>query len=359
MRNTVLIFPAGMPRALAFLGKSLEEGTLVIGASSVANDPSRGEYPEWAYLPYITGEDFDARLKEVISTRGVNGIFTPHPVVWNYLNKNLHSIAPGTSLLNTSPVVTELESHRAAVLRGRHALDNPLVLSSFLPPKANLSIEEVSALYRHSEDIPGMCDHEKVRALYEVFRHCPEGDVVEIGTWWGKSAFVLLWLAKRFDVGHLLCVDPWSDTHLVQNDDGALVDMLSAQLSADEAFDVFKVNLLPYASGNVNYLRQPSIAAAGHYAANQRVNTPAFGVTTYCGKIAFLHIDGNHAYDSVRADLTAWRAQVVSGGWIVLDDYTWPFGDGPRRVGDEFLRSDNDRIHTSFVMGGALFIQLA
>lgn len=50
---------------------------------------------------------------------------------------------------------------------------------------------------------------------------------------------------------------------------------------------------------------------------------------------------------------------MVSEGWIVLDDYTWSIGDGPRRVGDEFLRSDNIRICTSFVMGGALFIQLA
>ena len=47
----------------------------------------------------------------------------------------------------------------------------------------------------------------------------------------------------------------------------------------------------------------------------------------------------------------------MDGGWIVIDDYTWPFGDGPRRVGDEFLAANRDRISAAFVMGGALFIR--
>lgn len=358
MRKAVLIFPAGMPRALSFLSKSLHEGTAVVGASSLANDPVHVQYPQWASLPYITDVDFGASLKQAIATHSIHGIYTPHPVVWNYLNQHLQAISPGTSLLNSSPAVTELEAHRAAISRARHALDNPLELCSLLPAKPNLTAVELAALYRHSEDIPGMCDHEKVRALYEAFRHCAQGDVVEIGTWWGKSAFVLLWLAKRFGIGSLLCVDPWSDAHLVQNDEGALVDTLSAQFSAEEAFQVFQVNLIPYASGNINYLRLPSTEAAHWYTSGRTISSPAFDTTNYSRRIALLHIDGNHAYDSVLADLFAWKDYVISGGWIVMDDYTWPFGDGPKRVGNEFLISHRDRISSSFVMGGALFIQL-
>lgn len=358
MRKAVLIFPAGMPRALSFLSKCLNEGTTVVGASSLANDPVREQYPEWSSLPYVFDAEFGARLSQVIAAHGIGSIYTPHPVVWNYLNQNLPSISPGTSLLNSSPAVTELEAHRAAVSRAHHALDNALELSNLLPARCDLSVSELAALYRHSEDIPGMCDHEKIRALYEVFRHCPQGDVVEIGTWWGKSAFVLLWLARRFGIGSLLCVDPWSDAHLVQNDDGALVDTLSAQFSAEEAFQVFQVNLIPYASGDVNYLRLPSMEAAQRYSSDHAITSPAFGDTSYCGKIALLHIDGNHSHDSVLGDLFAWKDFVISGGWIVMDDYTWPFGDGPKRVGNEFLHAHRDGINSSFVMGGALFIQL-
>ena len=109
MRKAVLIFPAGMPRALSFLSKSLQDGTAVVGASSLANDPVHVQYPQWASLPYIMDADFGARLKQVIAAHGISGIYTPHPVVWNYLNQNLPGISPGTSLLNSSPAVTELE----------------------------------------------------------------------------------------------------------------------------------------------------------------------------------------------------------------------------------------------------------
>jgi hypothetical protein len=71
-----------------------------------------------------------------------------------------------------------------------------------------------------------------------------------------------------------------------------------------------------------------------------------------------LHIDGNHAYEAVKTDITAWERFVVDGGWIIFDDYNWPYGDGPRRVGDEFLEKNLAKISTAFVMGGALFIQL-
>ena len=51
-------------------------------------------------------------------------------------------------------------------------------------------------------------------------------------------------------------------------------------------------------------------------------------------------------------------ASQVTGGWIIIDDYIWPYGDGPRRVGDEFLAAERERIDTAFVTGSALFIRL-
>jgi hypothetical protein len=41
-----------------------------------------------------------------------------------------------------------------------------------------------------------------------------------------------------------------------------------------------------------------------------------------------------------------------------MDDYDWDWGDGPRRVTDEFLAAEAARIRLSFVRGGAMFIQL-
>ena len=358
MNTSVLIFPAGMPLALDFLKRSLREQRKVIGASSMAHDPVRNEYPAWLTLPYINHDGFDDALARAIRDFDVGGIYTPHPVVWDYLNLALRRIAPTVSLLNASPANTELEVYRTAQNRAQKLLDKPLPLGGIQISKPDLTLVQIATLYRHVEDIPGMCDHEKIRALYEVARCCPAGDVVEIGTWWGKSAFVLLRLSQGFGIGNLLCVDPWSDAGIISDDAHELVASTFAKFSAEEAFCVFLVNLLPYGNGNINYLRMPSISGANHYREHGDAETPAFGKTNYTGHIALLHIDGNHSYENARADVAAWGDLVMPGGWIVIDDYTWPFGDGPKRVGNEYLVANRERISTAFVMGGALFMRL-
>ncbi|BBB62340.1 hypothetical protein UNDKW_4067 [Undibacterium sp. KW1] len=356
MSKAILIFPAGMPRALSFLEQCLRDGSKVIGASSLAHDPSRPSYPEWQYLPYISDAGFDQALARAIQEQDIGSIYTANPVVWDHLQQHLGQIAPGVKLLNEAPANEELTRFRAAKKRAHELLGHRLPLQD-AAAKPGLSIAQLTSLLLHTDAIPGMCDHQKVHALYEVARHSPSGDLVEIGSWWGKSAFVLLRLAQCFNIGHVLCVDPWSDEHLVQQDASAIVDKVSKQVSADEAFDVFLGNLLPYARADINYLRMPSTAGAIEYGTQKSVQTEAFGETRYQGQIALLHIDGNHSFDNASADILAWSKYVVSGGWIVIDDYTWPFGDGPRRAADAYLAHHHAEIDTAFFMGGALFIQ--
>lgn len=359
MNKHILIFPAGMPRAIEFLNICLREQRRVVGGSSLRYDPAQSQYPAWLHLPYINDDTFDIALGKAIAEFDIDSIFTPHPVVWSYLERALTRIAPHVNLANTAPANAELDRYRAAICRAVTMLDSPLLLAAEQVANYDMSEVEASALYFHSDTIPGMCDHEKLRALYEIARHCPPGDIVEIGSWWGKSAYVFLRLAQYFRIGKLLCVDPWSDVHLTQGDKSSLVDAASAQFSAAEALNVFQINLLPYSRGDINYLRMPSTEGAKHYRSLAAVQTPSFGITNYSGHIALLHVDGNHSYENAKADVDAWSDLVLPGGWIVIDDYTWPFGDGPKRVGNEYLEVNNSRIATSFVMGGALFIQLA
>jgi cephalosporin hydroxylase len=346
VKKPILIFPAGMPRALEYLDRALAEGKDVIGASSLADDPVRECYPAWLYLPYITAPEFNDALSQAIVNFNIGGIYTPNPVVWDYLNQGLKELAPGISLVNDSPIDTELSSYRKAQQFGQSVIDKPILLLFACEAKPAMSLIEIASLFRHAELIPGMCDHDKIRALYEIARRSPTGDIVEIGSWWGKSAFVLARLACCYGIGKLLCVDPWSNEHLIQNDAMGLVDSIP-------------VNLLPYANGKLNYLRMPSTEAAGHYRNHKVVQTATFGETAYSGHIAILHIDGNHSYANACADVTSWSNLVIPGGWIVIDDYIWPYGDGPQRAGDEFLAENHEKIATSFVMGSALFIQLS
>lgn len=358
-RKPILIFPGGMPRSLEYLQNCLRDGLPVIGASSLDYDVSREKYPSWLFLPYITHHEFDENLKRAITECDIGGIYSPNPVVWGYLNRKLKDIAPNVTLVNESPVGAELSGYRSARIWARSQINHTLPVSSVLTPKAHLSEIELAALFRHAELIPGMCDREKFCALYEIARRSPEGDVVEIGSWWGKSAFILARLARCYKTGNLLCVDPWSNEHLVQNDEKGLVDNELYQVDAEEALAVFEINLLPYNANHVNYLRMPSVDGAEYYRKHQSATTPSFGTTNYCGHIAILHIDGNHSYAAAKADISSWGGMVVGGGWIIVDDYIWPYGDGPQRVGDEFLIENNNKIAVSFVMGSALFIQLS
>jgi len=294
-----------MPRSLEYLQKCLREGQAVIGASSLDYDVSRGQYPSWLYLPYITQPEFNDALEKIIQKFDIGGVYTPNPVVWNYLNRVLEEVAPGVPLVNGSPVDVELSGYRSARDHARALLKRPLPLASSLAGKPPISEIELSALFRHADLIPGMCDHEKLCALCEIARFSPLGDIVEIGSWWGKSGFILARLARCYEIGNLLCVDPWSNEHLVQNDEKGLVDSGSAQMDAEEALVVFEMNLLPYSSNHVNYLRMPSTDGAKHYHDHMSATTASFGTTNYSGHIAILHIDGNHSYAAAKADIVS------------------------------------------------------
>ena len=354
----ILIFPAGMPRSIEYLEQCSRNGQAVLGSSSLAYDVAKSRYPAWAPLPFITAPEFDSALVSLIAEHQIAGIYTPNLVAWSYLNRVLKTIAPGIPLINASPIQEEVTGYHAATRRCQHLLEKNLSLASSIQKKPAATELELSALLRHASIIPGMCDDEKIGALCEIARHSIAGDIVEIGSAYGKSAFVLSRLAHLYGIGATLCVDPWKNEYLIQHDSSGLVDTFVKEVDSDEILRVFEMSLLPYSNGNLNYLRLPSTQAVHHYSTQHEVTTASFGTTVYCGKIAILHVDGNHSYDAVRDDVAAWSGHVAKGGWIIIDDYVWPYGDGPQRVGDELLNENKNRLSCAFVMGTALFLQL-
>jgi hypothetical protein len=354
MTKHTLIFPGGMPGSLAYLEQCRSTGSSAVGASSLNYDPNAARYPAWTHLPFLTEPDFDAALDRAIAEQGITEVFTPHPIIWDHLSAREQAGDLPAKLVNQSPSVSDAEPYRQAMAASPLAA-LPIHLSA---TRAPLTETETASLLYHAEKISGMCDRDKTRALVEIFRDMPKGDVVEIGSWWGKSAFILLRLSQIHDIGPLLCIDPWASENFVQNDDSGLVDRLVATLDADEAHRIFTINLLPYAKGDANYLRMTAGQALATLTKRPHVSSPEFGSTAYGGKLAALHIDGNHSYENAKADIVGWTPLVARGGWIVIDDYVWPWGDGPQRAGDEFLRDHGGKVACAFVMGTALFIQL-
>ncbi|UMR29866.1 class I SAM-dependent methyltransferase [Massilia sp. MB5] len=354
----VLIFPGGMPRSLAYLDHCRRHGLAAIGASSLAYDTAQAHYPAWLQLPYVHAPQFAAALRAQIQAHGVRGIFTPHPVVWSELQRLAQQGALPVPLLNPWPLAEELAPFHAAQAEAARCAHWAPELASSVAARPPLAPGELVALLRHAHAIPGMCDNDKIAALASIARHAVAGDVVEIGSAYGKSAFVLHRLARLYGIGPTLCVDPWSGSAAVQHDAGGLVDACLPHYDYEEMLRAFEAHLLPYAAGDLNYLRLPSVEAAARYRQQRTVASAAFGRTHYCGRIALLHIDGNHSAAAVAADVAAWTGYLAPGGWLILDDYRWPFGDGPRLAGDAWLAAHAARLAAAFVMGGALFIQL-
>lgn len=355
--ETILVFPCGLPDSVAYAAEARSAGNRVIGASSMRFDPAASHYDDWLYLPYVHEDSFVAELQAAVSGAGITTVYTPHDVVSSVLSDVLPRVMPDVQLHNIFPIAVKTREYRGVRERARQ-LD---VAPDWLPlgdPRPRVTGTRLAGLLRLVDTVPGMSDNDKMSALIEIFRLAPAGDIVEIGSWWGKSAALLTLLSQHYGLGPVLCVDPWtSDADVIRQGVDAL-DRSSARLEWDDAFINFQCNLAPIANGRVNYIRGTSLQAVAQYRPGMMLETEAFGTTRYEGHIAVLHIDGNHAFDRVNEDVAAWTPHVVPGGVVIVDDYVWAFGDGPKRAGDAFLFANADRIDFSFVMGTALFMAL-
>jgi hypothetical protein len=354
MGEAVLVFPAGTPDGLAFRDRARRQGLRVVGASSLDHDPAEGGYEAWEHLPYVDAPEFDAAFAAVVKKHDVTAVHAPHFIVWKHLTERLGQIAPGATLTGGQRPQDNAQAYRDLTAR-LATLKTPAFWTTFAG-KPPLSRTERAGLVRLIHSIPGMCGEEKMLAVIEAMRHAPEGDVVEVGSWWGRSAALLVWLARRFEVGRVLCVDPWTSADLVHGE--ARVDAAGEEFDMDEAVRIFEINLAPLAGRELNYLRARSAAAAQAYAPGLKVRSDAFGETAYEGRIAFLHIDGDHSEPEAARDCALWTPHVAPGGWICFGDYDWAFGDGPRLVADRIVAENAARISTHFHAGPSLFVQL-
>lgn len=354
MSQVILVLPAGMPAAIRY-ARANRDRLRLIGASSNRYEPAAGEYAECHYLPHVSDPDFLPALRGLLRRAAVTAIVCQHQVVWSLLDQSLTPDEP--PLLNPPPIPAMLSPYQAA-------LQDALVMRSLahqygygdnLPPELALA-----GIVRHIDDLPGECDRDKYLLFLLAASTAPAGDLVEIGSLWGRSAYLLAWLANYYDLGNLLCIDPWSVQAAVQHSlNDQLVKLSSSTHDISAGFQVFCQNMLAGGFNNSNYLRMLSNEAVCSYRDKNTVETCEFGLTRYEGSISILHIDGNHDLDVVRQDVADWCPLVKPGGWIIIDDYTWKFGDGPRMTGDEFVKENAANIACSFVMGGALAIRMA
>lgn len=359
----ILIFPLDIDEADNFIRVANALDMETIGASSAMTEPGDKGVSHFVRLPFITDPEFDGALQRTLEQHPVARVYAPHQGVWRHLD----------TLLKTHPTRFRFELCRPDPFSATQQRFSPhetwavsalsgSTLTGFaqtLAIRPPLSSACYSALHRQFLNIPGDSDAGKLRALCDIARLLPDGDMLEVGCLYGRSAFALGYLASRYKLGNLICVDPWNTAELTdQGADAAIInaELANTDVDSEKIFRVFlgAVALLE----NVGYIRKTSETAISDYEAAIRLGalqSDELGCIPIGGQLSLLHIDANHRYDHVRRDVEIWSPYLAAGGWLLLDDYVWAFGDGPHRVGDELLGSP--LYDSAFVSGDTLFLR--
>jgi hypothetical protein len=353
----ILVFPATHPLGLAYTRARLAEGIPTVAASSVLDADAAEALGELLLLPFVHEEEFVEAFLGLLKTRHVTRVYAPVAAVHAWLRRFIAERGLALELLGDSPIGAEMARFRDLRFKASRSL--PFVFGC-TGSDAAVTPLELSAVLQMSANIYGESNDHKIAALLAIATDTLCGDVVEIGALAGKSAAVLAWLARRFSIGQVLAIDPWRASEAIQVESPATVraDMVG-EWDYEMLKEDFVCNVLPVGYGQMNYLRAPSAAAHAVYAEKLSVHSPEFGYSKYCGRIALLHIDGNHDYAHAREDCELWLPHLCSGSWLVLDDYLWVHGNGPQLVGNELLVRNASIVECAFVCGKALFVKFS
>lgn len=137
---------------------------------------------------------------------------------------------------------------------------------------------------------------------------------VEVGSWQGKSAALMgVEILNSGKPIILHCIDPWQD-----GGPDLVGTPYESKRLAVPLYEAFVANTQPVASVLVPHrdmsLSKDLLAAI----ANQSVD--------------FLMLDGDHSYETVKAEIAAYLPKMKQGGIISGDDYLWP---GVKQAVDE------------------------
>lgn len=353
--KTVLVFPATHPDGLEFFEATKEHGDSVVAASSVWDATLAAQVGELILLPYVHDEGFPEQFRALIGARDIASVYAPVAAVYSWLEHYIAENRLPLSLIGGSPIRREMARFDRLMTKVATYRQFVVVCSG---RTGNLSDLEIAAVFRMAGSIYGESSEDKIAAMMAIFSSAPKGDVVEIGSLVGKSAAVLALLARRFHVGCVLAVNPWQPANATQHDSPETVRVhMVGEWEYEMLPQDFVINTLPIGLGSFNYLRQDSANAYQTFLRSHTVTSKEFGRVDYQGRISVLHIDGNHDFAQVKLDCDLWLSIVDSEAWLILDDYIWAHGDGPKRVGDSLLRERGRDIDRAFVCGKALFVK--
>jgi len=169
--------------------------------------------------------------------------------------------------------------------------------------------------------IPGWFNYQKLYS-HAVNYFPTNSHFVEIGSFKGcSSSYMAVEIINSGKSIQFDCVDTWEGSWEHQ----AGQPFEDPNVVAGNLFEVFESNM-SLVAGHYRAIRLPSVEAANLYPDNS---------------LDFVFIDGDHEYDSVRADVTAWLPKIKEGGVIAGHDFEYtPVNTAIKEIFNEFIIMD-------------------
>lgn len=172
----------------------------------------------------------------------------------------------------------------------------------FLRPQANDDFSKYEPVW---VGVFGWLDPNQGRWLFDTAKKTAlHGDIVEIGSGFGRSTICLGLGAKVANSGKVYAIDPHSgDIEIKRSMTGAAIEY-SSRLGFDR--NVSRFDLQPW----ISQIVKTSNDAFEDWRRSHKRNT-----------IRLLFVDGWHTYDAVFQDIVSWSQYMLEGGTIAVHDY--------------------------------------
>lgn len=175
--------------------------------------------------------------------------------------------------------------------------------NSLLEARAIVDLERLASI---SLSIPGMVTPQSGQMLYSLcVMQETSGDVVEIGSWQGRSSSFLARATRDSKNGQFYAIDHFrgnvgkEDSYVIGKED--LSDLKHNFLENMKSLDLVS---------SVNLMDMPNSEAAVNFHPEQ---------------IRFLFIDGDHTAEGVSKDIELFFPKLCSGAIVVFDDFSHTF----------------------------------
>lgn len=199
------------------------------------------------------------------------------------------------------------------------------------------AVLEKEYLHNFSQRIPGMISPQAGGELFSLcYMQSEKGDVVEIGSWQGKSTFYLGTAVKYSGNGSMIAIDHFNGNkgkeHLYRVNKDDLSDLRETFTDNMTRMGLTEIKLFDMKSAR----------------ARAKLNKH---------RIRFLFIDGDHSYEGVKGDIELFKDLLVPGALVVFDDYSKRGFPGVVKAVGEFCEG-NERVSRTYKLGRTFIIKL-